>query len=99
MEINLEGKKYTGVEISWEIKNEGLAEKHVRASADMLTAVPYWHRHDVIKFKLESGEIMTYHEIFHDDKLEERFIDHEYYMTTEEYKKEQQEFLRGDLYI
>ena len=95
MKIEVEGKEYAGEEINREITNEGPAEKHVRAKADMLTAVPYWHRHDVIKFKLTSGEIMTYHEIFHDDELKERYLDHEYYKTTKEYKKERDRFMNS----
>ena len=98
MEINVEGKTYEGEEISREVKSEGSAEKHVRAKDIIYTAVPYWHRHDIIKFKLATGEVMIYHEIFHDDKLEERYLDHDYYKTTEEYKKERDEFINSWYY-
>lgn len=42
-----------------------------------------------------SSEVMTYHEIFHDDKLHERYLDHDYYRTTEEYKKERDNFINS----
>ena len=95
MKVNVEGKTYVGEEISREVKSELLAEKHVHARDLEFTAIPYWHRHEIVKFKLASGEIMTYHEILHDDKLHERFIDHEYYMTTEEYRKERDIFMNS----
>ena len=93
--VNVSGKKYSGEEIKRETVCEGHAEKQVRAAKGLLTAVPYWHRHDVIKFKLESGEIMTYHEKFHNGGLHERYIDYDYYMTTEEYKKERDRFMNS----
>ena len=93
--VNVSGKKYSGEEIKRETVCEGHAEKQVRVTGGLFTAVPYWHRHDVIKFKLESGEIMTYHEKFNNDELHERYIDYDYYMTTEEYKKERDRFMNS----
>ena len=36
----------------------------------------------------EMSREIVYHEIFRDDKLHDRYLDHDYYKTTEEYKKE-----------
>lgn len=95
MKLKLNGKIYQGKEINREIKSEGHSERQELVRGITYVVIPYWFRHDIITFRTAENEDVVYHEIFRDDKLHERYIDHDYYKTTEDYKKEFESFINS----
>lgn len=97
MKLKLNGKIYQGKEIKREVKSEGHSTRQelVRANTQTYVVIPCWFRHDIITFRTAENEDVIYHEIFRDDKLNDRYIDHDYYKTTEEYKKEFASFINS----
>ena len=84
----------SGKRISSKTISEYNYERQELVRGNTYVCIPTVFRKDEIKFKTESGEIITYYEVFHDNKLQDRYLDYDYKITTPEYADEFENFCK-----
>ena len=94
MKLRIGNFERSGERISSKTVSEYSYERQERASGKTYVCIPTLFRKDEIVFKTTDGEIITYYEVFHDNKLQERYLDSEYQRTTPEYADEFENFCK-----
>ena len=87
----------SGERISSKTISEYNYERQELVRGNTYVCIPTVFRKDEIKFKTVSGEIITYYEVFHDNKLQDRYLDYDYKITTPEYQQDFINFCNGDI--
>ena len=94
MKLKIGNFERTGKRISNRTVSEYSYERQEPVSGNTYVRIPTLFRKDEIKFKAVSGEIITYYEVFHDNKLQDRYLDYDYKITTPEYQQEFENFCK-----
>ena len=94
MKLRIGNFERSGERISSKTVSEYSYERQERASGKTYVCIPTLFRKDEIVFKTTDGEIITYYEVFHDNKLQDRYLDYDYKITTPEYADEFENFCK-----
>ena len=97
MKLRIGNFERSGERISSKTVSEYSYERQERASGKTYVCIPTLFRKDEIVFKTTDGEIITYYEVFHDNKLQDRYLDYDYKITTPEYQQDYINFCNGNI--
>ena len=88
MKLRIGNFERTGERISNKTVSEYSYERQELVKGNTYVCILTNFRKDEIVFKTKDGEVITYYEVFHDNKLQDRYLDYDYKITTPEYQQE-----------